>query len=46
MRELGKDGIARVLEQEAICESLEEVIKIYGLKEPDILDYDINEISK
>ena len=43
MRELGKDGITR---EEAICESLEEVIKIYGLREPDILDYNINEIGK
>lgn len=43
MEELGRDGKVRTLNQTAVCESREEVIKIYGLNESDILSYKIEE---
>ena len=43
MEELGKDGKVRTLNQTAICENRQQVIEIYGLNEPDILSYEIEE---
>ena len=44
MEECGKDGVVRAIKQTAVCESREQVIKFYGLNEPDILSYNIKEV--
>ena len=41
MVERQKDGTTRTLKQKAYCRSEEEVIKWYGLNEPDIVSYEI-----
>ena len=41
MSERQKDGSIRTLTQYAVCGSVQEVIKFYGLDEPDIVDYKI-----
>ena len=43
MEERGKDGKVRTLTQTAVCESRKQVIEFYGLNEPDILSYKIEE---
>lgn len=43
MKERGKDGVVRTIKQTAVCESREQVIKFYGLNEPDIVLYNIKE---
>ena len=43
MVERQKDGTTRTLNQIAVCESRQQVIEWYGLEEPDIVDYDIEE---
>lgn len=45
MVELQKDGSARTLTQHAVCEDRQQVIEFYGLEEPDILSYKIEEIG-
>ena len=44
MTEISRFGV-HTLEQTAVCESEREVIKIYGLDEPDILSYNIERIE-
>ena len=46
MVERGRDGKIRTLHQHAWCVSEEELIKWYGLNEPDIISYEIKEIEK
>lgn len=46
MQELGKDGKVRTIEQKAYCENRQQVVNLYGLNEPDILDYTIEEEDK
>lgn len=41
MKEMGKDGEVRTIQQTAVCNSEREVIEWYGLNEPDIIDYKI-----
>lgn len=45
MRELGPDGQIRDIKQTACCENRRQVIDFYGLNEPDIIDYSIEEIE-
>ena len=45
MKEAGRDGLVRTIEQTAICNSRREVIEFYGLNEPDIISYAIKEIG-
>lgn len=45
MKEAGRDGVVRTIEQTAICNSRREVIEFYGLNEPDIISYAIKEIG-
>ena len=42
--EVSKYGM-RKLEQIAVCESERDVIKFYGLHEPDILNYKIEKLE-
>ena len=43
MKERQKDGSIRTIEQTAICQTMWEVIDWYGLNEPDIVWYKIEE---
>lgn len=43
MKERGKDGKVRTITQTAVCESRKQVVEFYGLNEPDILSYNIEE---
>ena len=43
MKERGANGKVSTLTQYAVCESEEDVVKFYGLNEPDIEDYKIEE---
>lgn len=45
MVELQKDGSTRTLTQTAVCENRQTVIDFYGLKEPDIVSYNIEEVT-
>lgn len=45
MEERQRDGSVRTIQQTAYCEDYGRVIDIYGLKEPDIVSYTIEEIS-
>ena len=45
MNERQKDGSIRTLTQTAVCRSRSEVIDWYGLEEPDIVSYNIEEIG-
>lgn len=45
MFERQKDGSVRVITQTAIVESRQAVIDWYGLEEPDIVSYTIEEIK-
>ena len=45
MNERQKDGSIRTLTQTAVCRSRSEVIEWYGLEEPDIISYNIEEIG-
>ena len=44
MKERGRDGVVRTITQTSSCPSREDVIKFYGLNEPDIIDYKIEEV--
>ena len=44
MNELQRDGSIHTLNQMAICESREELVKWYGLDQPDIVSYTIEEV--
>lgn len=44
MTEISRFGV-HTLEQTAVCESERDVIKFYGLDEPDILSYNIERIE-
>lgn len=46
MHEQGADGKVRTLTQFAHCETREQVIEWYGLREQDILSFNIEEITK
>jgi hypothetical protein len=43
MVERQKDGSTRTLTQSAVCRNRQEVIEWYGLNEPDIVSYNIEE---
>lgn len=43
MQERGKDGVVRTLTQTAVCKTRKQVIEFYGLNEPDIVSYKIEE---
>ena len=45
MKERQRDGSVRTLNQTAICRNRQEVIDWYGLEEPDIVSYTIEEIK-
>ena len=45
MTEIGRDGKARKITLTAFCENRRQVIDFYGLKEPDIVDYEIKEVQ-
>lgn len=45
MNERQHDGSIRTLNQMAICESRQELIKWYGLDQPDIESYTIEEVA-
>jgi len=45
MDELQRDGSIHTLKQMAICESRQELIKWYGLDQPDIVSYTIEEVA-
>lgn len=45
MQEQGADGNVRTLTQIAHCESAAKVVEFYGLNQPDILSYEIEEIA-
>lgn len=45
MKEIGRDGKIRTIEQLADCESRRQVIEWYGLNEPDIIEYTIEEVK-
>ena len=45
MNERQKDGSVRTLTQTAVCQSMKEAIEWYGLDEPDIVYYKIEEIG-
>lgn len=45
MKERQRDGSVRTLNQTAICSNREQVIEWYGLEEPDIVSYTIEEIK-
>lgn len=43
MNEKQSDGSIRTLTQTAICDNRQQVIDWYGLNQPDIVSYDIQE---
>ena len=45
MVERQKDGSTRTIVQTAICDSRKRVIEWYGLNEPDIVSYEIEEVE-
>ena len=45
MQERQRDGSVRTITQIAICPSEEEVVKWYGLTEPDIVSFSIEEVA-
>lgn len=45
MKEMGRDGVVRTLHQTAVCENRRQVVEWYGLEEPDIIEYTINEVE-
>ena len=45
MDEIQKDGSIRTIEQECWVRDRNEVIRIYGLNEPDIASYEIEEVE-
>ena len=45
MNERQKDGSIRTITQTAVCHHRQQVIDWYGLNEPDIISYTIEEIS-
>lgn len=44
MTEISRFGV-HTLEQTAVCDSEKDVIKFYGLREPDILKYTIEKLE-
>lgn len=45
MVEAGRDGKERTIEQTAVCENRQQVMEFYGLNEPDIVSYRIQQID-
>lgn len=45
MQERQKDGSVRTITQVAVCPAEQDVIKFYGLNEPDIVSFDIKEVA-
>ena len=45
MVELQKDGSTRTLTQIAVCSTRQGVIDWYGLNEPDIISYQIEDVT-
>lgn len=45
MNERQKDGSIRTITQTAVCHHRQQVIDWYGLNEPDIISYTIEEIG-
>ena len=45
MQERQKDGSIRTIEQTAVCQTRQRVIDWYGLYEPDIVSYKIEEVK-
>jgi hypothetical protein len=45
MQERQKDGSIRTLNQVAVCRNRQEVVDWYGLEEPDIISYTIEEVE-
>lgn len=43
MKERQPDGSVRTLTQTAVCQNRQQVVEWYGLDEPDIVDYSIEE---
>jgi hypothetical protein len=43
MQERQKDGSIHTIEQTAVCQTRQQVIDWYGLNEPDIVSYEIEE---
>lgn len=43
MEERQKDGSIHTIEQTAVCQTRQQVIDWYGLNEPDIVSYKIEE---
>ncbi len=43
MQERQKDGSIHTIEQTAVCQTRQQVIDWYGLNEPDIVSYKIEE---
>ena len=43
MNERQRDGSIRTIEQTAVCESAQDAVRLYGLEEPDIVYYTIEE---
>lgn len=46
MKERGADGRIHTLEQTAVCKDRRQVIDWYGLNEPDIIEYNIQEVGR
>ena len=46
IKEMRPGGEMRTLTQDAYCESREQVIEFYGLNEPDIFSYRIEEVGE
>jgi hypothetical protein len=45
MQERQKDGSIRTIEQTAVCQTRQQVIDWYGLNEPDIVSYKVEEVK-
>lgn len=45
MVERQKDGTTRKITQTAVCETQQQVIDWYGLREPDIESYQIEDVT-
>ena len=45
MQERQENGSVRTLAQVAVCPAEQDVIKFYGLNEPDIVSFDIKEVA-
>ena len=45
MQERQKDGSIHTIEQTAVCQTRQQVIDWYGLNEPDIVSYKVEEVK-